>query len=303
MSDRLKQTLRLGCRLRRHFAVIPAELAGKESCEQSWDAPGMQDLSVPSLPDRCRASRCLRVRQMQNKRLSSAGTAALHGRSGSGPPRVLLGWGSREPVPSYPTLTGHQSSEGGEKPSALSSRGENLLDCLLLGGWKSEQLPRAGAFHICHPRGGCVSGEALCPLAAPRAKAAAPLRAPEWRPCAVRRRCPASRHPPASPHRAPSEPGACQGRRGLEGRQLRPRGRSQPGGCWSPQTRSGGTRVGRRGHGDTGTAAFPGPAGSPAPLLCPSRASAMNSLSRLNRPGGEGGRYRAKETYILCSHR
>lgn len=202
-----------------------------------------------------------------------------------------------------PPSTGHQSSEGGEKPSVLSSRGENLLDCLLLGGWKSEQLPRAGAFHICHPRGGCVSGEALCPLAAPRAKAAAPLRAPEWRPCAVRRRCPASRHPPASPHRAPSEPGACQGRRGLEGRQLRPRGRSQPGGCWSPQTRSGGTRVGRRGHGDTGTAAFPGPAGSPAPLLCPSRASAMNSLSRLNRPGGEGGRYRAKETYILCSHR
>lgn len=52
-----------------------------------------------------------------------------------------------------------------------------------------------------------------------------------------------------------------------------------------------------------GTAAFPGPAGSPAPLLCPSRASAMNSLSRLSRSGGEGGRYRAKETYILCGHR
>lgn len=40
------------CRLSRHFAVlIPAEFAGKESCEQSWDAPGMQDLSR-SLPPR-----------------------------------------------------------------------------------------------------------------------------------------------------------------------------------------------------------------------------------------------------------
>lgn len=40
------------CRLSRHFAVlIPAEFAGKESCGQSWDAPGMQDLSR-SLPPR-----------------------------------------------------------------------------------------------------------------------------------------------------------------------------------------------------------------------------------------------------------
>lgn len=111
----------------------------------------------------------------------------------AGPLRVLLGWVSREPVPSYPTLTCHQSSEGGEKPSALSSRGENLLHCLLLGGWKREQLPRAGAFHICHPPGGYDSGEALCPLAAPRAKASAPLQAPESRPCAVRCPCPATR--------------------------------------------------------------------------------------------------------------
>lgn len=81
----------------------------------------------------------------------------------AGPLRVLLGWVSREPVPSYPTLTCYQSSEGGEKPSALSSRGENLLDCLLLGGWKKEQLPRAGAFHISRPQAGCDSGEALSP--------------------------------------------------------------------------------------------------------------------------------------------
>lgn len=251
MSDRLKQTLHLGCRLRRHFAVlIPAELAGKESYEQSWDAPGMQDLS-----------RSLTPRQVQGELLppgpadaEQAPQLRRHCRSARQEriwtPSRPSGWVSREPVPSYPTLTGHQSSEGGEKPSALSSRGENLLDCLLLGGWKREQLPRERAFHICHPRGGCVSGEALCPLAAPRAKAAAPLRAPESRPCAVRRRCPASRRPPASPRRtrAPSEPGACQRRRGLEGPELRPRSRSQPGGCWSPQTPSGGTRVGRRGR-------------------------------------------------------
>lgn len=68
------------CRLSRHFAVlIPAQFAGKESCEQSWDAPGMQDLSrsfpprqvhgellppgpadaeqVPQLCRRCRSAR------------------------------------------------------------------------------------------------------------------------------------------------------------------------------------------------------------------------------------------------------
>lgn len=162
-------------------------------------------------------------------------------------------------MPSYPTLTCHQSSEGGEKPSALSSRGQNLLGCSLLGGWKRKQLPRAGAFHICHPQGGCDSGEALCPLAVPRVEASAPLQAPESRLCADRCPYPASRNPPASPRRtrAPSEPGACTGRRGFPSRELRPRRRSQPGGCWSPQTPSGGGRVGRReGGGDGG---FPSP--------------------------------------------
>lgn len=174
---------------------------------------------------------------------------------------------SREPVLSYPTLTS-QSSEGGEKPSALSSRGENLLDCLLLGGWKREQVPRA--FHICHPRGGCDSGGALCPPAAPRDKASAPLQAPESRPCAVRCPCPISRHPPASPRRtrAPSEPGACPGRRGSEGRELRPRGRSQPG-CWSPQTPSGGRRVGRREGGGDGGFPWSRRVTGPAPVPIP----------------------------------
>lgn len=55
-------------------------------------SPGMhQECRIPhshSLPDRCTASSCLRVRQTQNC-LRSAGAAAQHGRSRSGARRTL----------------------------------------------------------------------------------------------------------------------------------------------------------------------------------------------------------------------
>lgn len=258
MSDRLEQTLHLPLQTEQTLcSPHPSRVCWEEELRAVLGCTRNAG-SLTFTPTQTGARRAPASGRCRTSCHSSAGTAL--GTAGAdlectGPPRVLLGWVSREPVPSYPTLTCHLGSEGGEKPSALSSRGENLLDCLLLGNWKREKLPRAGTFHICHPPGGCDPGEALCPPAAPRVKASAPLQAPESRPCAVRCPCPASRHPPASPlrTRARSEPGACPGRRGLEGRELRPRGRSQPGGCWSPQAASGGRRGGRReGGGDGG---------------------------------------------------
>uniref|UniRef100_A0A8C8BHH1 Uncharacterized protein n=1 Tax=Otus sunia TaxID=257818 RepID=A0A8C8BHH1_9STRI len=67
---------------------------------------------------------------------------------------------------------------------------------------------------------------------------------------------------------------------------------------WLPEPADTRRRGARR------TSAFPRPGRSPAPCLPPSRTSPINSLSRLTWPGEkEGGRHRAKETYILCGHR
>lgn len=77
---------------------------------------------VHSLPDRRTASSCLRVRQMQNHCLSSAGIAAQHGRSRSGVRRT----------PSRPSGLGEQGA--GAKLSHPHVPSE-------LGGWREAISP------------------------------------------------------------------------------------------------------------------------------------------------------------------
>lgn len=100
---------------------------------------------------------------------------------------VLLGSG-RDSVPSYPTLRCNQSSEGGEKLSALPSRAKNFLGCLLFGGWERERAPESGSIsHLSPPEGlelwksslspGSPSIQGVSPSAASGAASAPPAAA------------------------------------------------------------------------------------------------------------------------------
>lgn len=201
---------------------------------------------------RCRTT----ASALQALLLSLAGADSKH----AGPLGVLLGWMSRgkDPVPSYPTLRCNQSSEGGEKLSALPNRGKNFLGCLLLGGWKREQAPESVS-HLSPSERLGLWKSSLSP-----GKPLKPRRQPLsslWSRFCARPRCPLPGHETASPrrrgsgrgHRADRQPvraaaaGAFRAGAGRR-RGLRPRGPRRPGGCRSPQTAGGEGRAERRGR-------------------------------------------------------
>lgn len=280
------------------LVLIPAEFAGKESCEQCWDAPGPQDLltfapfqtgaqrAPASGTGRCRTT----ASALQALLLSPAGEDSKH----AGPLGVLLGWMSRgrdrcQVFPPSGAIRPQRversispAASGRKLPRLFVARGleegtgsrERFISVTLRGAGSLEKLS--------------VPWKRLKPRRQPLSSLRGRLRAQPRRPCPAGRRSRAPSIPPSGPAARPGR--CCRGSPGW-GKE---KGTAAPG-----METAAGTGGGRA----AGTAAFPGPRGSPAPFLPPSRTSSINSSSRLTRPEGKVGRHRAKETYILCGHR